>query len=270
MKTIKRLPESELEIMQIIWEEEPPVSRMTVERELRKEHPLAPTTILTLLTRLAFGMDYPFASMPVQGIRNMDRRDIAFAREFGYRIKLIAEARLHRDEGTGKTRLEAGVFPALVHHSFLLARVGGVYNAVRIESQVSGPIFLHGRGAGALPTASVVLSDLMAVAREDKPNNTGFVTEIERADIVPPEDWRSRYYVRVMVSDESGVLRDVAGCMAAEDISMAQVIQKENEKNVVPLVYMTHETTAQAMARAMQKLKETGILRAEPVFYRIL
>ena len=225
---------------------------------------------LTLLTRLAFGMDYPFASMPVQGIRNMDRRDIAFAREFGYRIKLIAEARLHRDEDTGKTRLEAGVFPALVHHSFLLARVGGVYNAVRIESQVSGPIFLHGRGAGALPTASVVLSDLMAVAREDKPNNTGFVTEIERADIVPPEDWRSRYYVRVMVSDESGVLRDVAGCMAAEEISMAQVIQKENEKNVVPLVYMTHETTAQAMARAMQKLKETGILRAEPVFYRIL
>ncbi len=224
---------------------------------------------LTLLIRLAFGLDYPFASMPVQGIRNMDKRDIALAREFGYRIKLIAEARLHK-EADGSTRLEAGVFPALVHHTFLVARVGGVYNAVRLDSDVSGPIFLHGRGAGALPTASVVLSDLLAVARGDTPNNTGYVQAITRASIVPPEDWRSRYYVRVMVSDKSGVLRDLAACMADEDISMAQVIQKENEENVVPLVYMTHETTAQAMSRAMQKVQEAGILMAEPVYYRIL
>ena len=225
---------------------------------------------LTLLIRLAFGLDYPFASMPVQGIRGMDKRDIAMAREFGYRIKLIAEARLHKDEKDGTTRLEAGVFPALVHHSFLLARVGGVYNAIRLEGAPSGPIFLHGRGAGALPTASVVLSDLLAIARGDKPNNTGFANRIVRAAIVPPEDWRSRYYVRVMVHDESGVLRDLAGCMAAENISMAQVIQKENEKNVVPLVFMTHETTAQAMTRALQKVHETGILQTAPVYYRII
>ena len=226
---------------------------------------------LTLLIRLAFGLDYPFASMPVQGIRGTDSRDIALAREFGYRIKLIAEARLHKDAETGECRLEAGVFPALVHHSFLLARVGGVYNAIRLESEVSGPIFLHGRGAGALPTASVVLSDLLAVARDCCPFNTGYAGDvIGKARIVPPEDWRSRYYVRVMVNDEPGVLRDLAGCMAAEGISMAQVIQKENEENVVPLVYMTHETTAQAMARALRRVQETGILRAEPIFYRIV
>lgn len=225
---------------------------------------------LILLIRLAFGLDYPFSSMPVQGIRGLDSRDIAMAREFGYRIKLVAEARLHED-GDGRPRLEAGVFPMLVHHTYLLARVGGVYNAVRLEGAASGSLFLHGRGAGALPTAGVVLSDLLAVAREERPNNTGFADdEILSADIVSPEDWHSEFYVRVMVHDEPGVLRDIAGCMADEGISMAQVIQKEVRDDVVPLVFMTHDASAQSMNRALQKVREKGVLRAAPVYYRIL
>ncbi len=225
---------------------------------------------LILLIRLAFGLDYPFASMPVQGIRGLDIRDIAMAREFGYRIKLVADARLHKGED-GLTRLEAGVFPMLVHHTYLLARVGGVYNAVRLVGEGSGPIFLHGRGAGALPTASVVLSDLMAVARGDNPNNTGFANdEILPTAIVPPEEWHSCYYVRVMVHDEPGVLRDIAGCMADEGISMAQVIQKQNMDNAVPLVFMTHDASAQCLNRALSRVSEKGLLLAAPVYYRIL
>lgn len=104
-------------------------------------------------------------------------------------------------------RLEAGVFPALVHHTFLLARVGGVYNAARVEANAAGSLFFHGRGAGDLPTAGAVLADLMAVAREERPNNTGFVgRELPKAALVPPEEWRSCYYVRVMVQDAPGVL----------------------------------------------------------------
>jgi Homoserine dehydrogenase len=135
--------------------------------------------------------------------------DIRLAREFGYRIKLIGQVRevpcpegKQGDDscGEGNIRLEAGVFPALVYHKFLLARVGGVYNAVRVDANASGPLFFHGRGAGDLPTAGAVLGDLLAVARDERPNNTGFVCkELPKASIVPPEEWRSCYYVRVML-----------------------------------------------------------------------
>ena len=105
---------------------------------------------LTLLIRLAYGVHYPYTAMPVRGIRGLSAMDIRFAREFGYRIKLIAQVRERNDDGVD--RLEAGVFPALVHHTLLLARVGGVYNAIRLEGAPSGPIFLHGRGAGSKPS----------------------------------------------------------------------------------------------------------------------
>ena len=233
---------------------------------------------LILLIRLAWGADYPYAALAVRGIRGMAAVDIRFAREFGYRIKLIGQARLAgaadgAPAGT-KTplRLEAGVFPALVHHTYLLARVGGAYNALRVDANAAGPLFFHGRGAGSLPTAGAVLADLMAVAREERPNNTGFADgELERAAIVPPEDWRSPYYVRVMVDDTPGVLRDISGCMAAEGISVAQMIQKAGDgASGVPLVFMTHETTARAMSGALKRAADAGLLREPAVYYRVL
>ena len=130
---------------------------------------------LTLLIRLAYGVNYPYTAMPVRGIRGMSSLDIALAREFGYRIKLIAQVRERREPGQpdDKVRLEAGVFPALVPYTVLLARVGGVYNAVRVSGNACGPLFFHGRGAGDLPTAGAVLADLMAVARDENPHNPG-------------------------------------------------------------------------------------------------
>ena len=230
---------------------------------------------LILLIRLAYGVHYPYTALSVRGIRGLSGMDIRLAREFGYRIKLIGQVREVRNaegnEGEDAIRLEAGVFPALVYHKFLLARVGGVYNAVRVDANASGPLFFHGRGAGDLPTAGAVLGDLLAVARDERPNNTGFVTkELPKASIVPPEEWRSCYYVRVMVQDTPGVLRDLSGCMAAEGISMAQVIQKSDEGNGVPLVFMTHETTARAMSDALQRTMDAGLLKEPAVYFRVL
>ncbi|MFR0874538.1 MAG: hypothetical protein ACLSHC_07950 [Bilophila wadsworthia] len=122
--------------------------------------------------RLAWGVDYPYTKMPIEGIRNLDKMDIDFAREFGYRIKLLGRARM-RD---GK--LEAGVFPTLVNHTYLLARVGGAYNAVRVEGNAVGSLFLHGLGAGSLPTASAVLGDLISIARQNNKLNSGFVKQV--------------------------------------------------------------------------------------------
>ena len=229
---------------------------------------------LILLIRLAYGVHYPYTALSVRGIRGLSGMDIRLAREFGYRIKLIGQVREVRNannEGEENIRLEAGVFPALVYHKFLLARVGGVYNAVRVDANASGPLFFHGRGAGDLPTAGAVLGDLLAVARDERPNNTGFVTkELPKASIVPPDEWRSCYYVRVMVQDTPGVLRDLSGCMAAEGISMAQVIQKSDEGNGVPLVFMTHETTARAMSDALQRTMDAGLLKEPAVYFRVV
>ncbi len=220
---------------------------------------------LVLLIRLAYGEEYPYTAMPIRGIRGMSKLDIDFAREFGYRIKLIAQASMV----DGK--LDAGVFPTLVHHTYLLARVGGSFNAVRVQGNAVGSLFLHGRGAGDLPTASAVMGDLLAVARGERTDNTGFIAQtLERAAILPPEEARSRYYVRVMVHDNPGVLRDIAAAMADEGISMAQIIQKPEETGGVPLVFMTHEASARAMKNALSRAVKAGLLTMPAVAYRVL
>ncbi len=220
---------------------------------------------LVLLIRLAYGVEYPYTEMPIKGIRHMSKLDIAFAREFGYRIKLLGQ--VYEVDG----KLEAGVFPTLVHHRFLMASVGGSYNAVRLEGNAVGSLFLHGRGAGDMPTASAVVSDLLSIARNIQPDNTGFIDQIlKRAQILPPQHARSSYYMRVMVNDNSGVLRDISGIMAKEDISIAQVIQKQEEQGAVPLVFMTHEAEASAMERVISAIENAKLLQAPAVTYRVL
>ena len=224
---------------------------------------------LALLIRLAWGRHYPYPSLSVQGIRGLRRMDIDFAREFGYRIKLIGQAR----EVDG--RIEAGVYPAIGHHTLLLARVGGAYNAIRVEGNAVGSLFLHGLGAGSRPTASAVLGDLLTLVREadqdETPDNTGFVdADLPPAAALPVGEAVSPWYVRVMVRDSSGVLRDIAGAMAAENVSMAQVIQKAERPDGVPLVFMTHATTGRAMLSAVKRLETSGQVLEPATCYRVL
>lgn len=226
---------------------------------------------LIILVRLAFGLDYPLSRLFVRGIRNMSAMDIRLSREFGYRIKLLGQVQSTCDS-KGQECLAAGVFPALVHESLLLAKVDGSYNALRIGANASGPLFFHGKGAGSLPTAGAVLADLVAVARNEAPNNSGFAeTSMPEACMLPADEWPACYYARVMVEDTPGVLRDISGCMAAEDISVAQMIQKASEgASSVPLVFMTHQTCEKAMHGALRRAKEKGLLKEEPVWFRII
>ena len=224
---------------------------------------------LVLLIRLAWGVHYDFDKLHIEGIRGLRRLDIQFAREFGYRVKLIGQAR----DVNG--RIEAGVFPALVHKSMLLARVNGAYNAVRIEGNAVGSLFLHGLGAGSRPTASAVMGDLIALARREDINsaeaNTGYVDHIGNADILPSEDAVSRWYVRTTVRDNPGVLRDIATVFAAEGISFAQIIQKAADADdCVSLVLMTHETAGRSIQNATRKLYEDGTLVVPATCFRIL
>lgn len=239
---------------------------------------------LALLIRLAWGVEYPFAELPVQGIKSVKPEDIGYAREFGYRIKLLGHARLV-GESLGKgAGIEAHVAPALVHETFLLAKVGGAYNAVRVEGDAIGSVFLHGKGAGDLPTGSAVAADILAIARKAAPNNTGFSNPAlpAPAKVIPPQEASSPYYLRLSVSDTPGVLRFVAGTLADNGISIAQVIQKDRAGNhpplehsgdkepCVPLIVMTHEATAAGVQKALQVFGDSNFVHEPPVYYRVL
>ncbi|SHN54399.1 homoserine dehydrogenase [Desulfovibrio litoralis] len=222
---------------------------------------------LNLLIRLAWGVHYPYAKLPVAGVSKIESIDIHFAKELGYRIKLLGQARIQ----DGK--LEAEVAPALVRNTMLIASVEGAFNAVHVQGNASGSLFFHGKGAGALPTASAVLSDLVNIARGTNASNMGFVEDnIQKAEILPNEEAKGRHYFRFMVSDKPGVLRDVAAAMADNNISVAQAIQKSatNDDSAVPLVFMTHEATVGDVKRALTQIKKAGILHSEPLHCRII
>ncbi|MBG0789602.1 MAG: homoserine dehydrogenase [Desulfovibrionaceae bacterium] len=226
---------------------------------------------LCVLIRMAYGMDYPLADIPIQGITGVTPMDIEYAREFGYRVKLLA----HVQEVDGA--LEAGVHPALVPYTYLLARVGGNYNAVRLEGNAVGSIMLHGQGAGDLPTGSAVLADIMNLARkvEDgcvRPDNTGFGNRpMAKARVLPPEEAESKYYFRFTVSDRTGVMATITKSMADHGVSIAQAVQKgEAGAEGVPLVIISHETPAKA-AEAMIAEVDAMDFSVEPcVKFRIL
>lgn len=222
---------------------------------------------LVVLIRLAYGRDYPLKALPVRGITGVTQQDIEIAREFGYRIKLLAQVR----DVDGS--LEAGVFPALVKHTFLLARVGGNYNAVRLEGNAVGPIMLHGQGAGSLPTASAVLADLMDVCRPGfVPDNTGFgAAPLAPAEILPPELAVSCYYYRFTVADRPGVMAAIAKAMADHNISIAQAVQKGDESGTdVPLVFLTHAAQAKAAEAVAAEIDAMAFTRKPTVLFRIL
>lgn len=237
---------------------------------------------LALLIRLAWGVNYPLEALPVQGVSGVKAEDIAYAREFGYRIKLLGYARLAGESINKGAGIEAGVCPTLVHDTYLLARVGGAYNAVRVEGNAIGSVFLHGKGAGDMPTGSAVAADVLTIARGARPNNTGFARPHLplAATVAPAEDAMSHFYIRLQVSDEPGVLRDVASVMAANNISIAQVIQKNHTPQdddetgaavpSVPLIVMTHAAPVAGVQKALASLVASPIVHEPPALYRVM
>jgi homoserine dehydrogenase len=174
-------------------------------------------------------------------------------------------------------RLEAGVHPALVPYTYLLARVGGNYNAVRLEGNAVGPIMLHGQGAGDLPTGSAVLADIMNLVRKISdgctgPDNTGFHNQpIPKAKILPPEESESKYYFRFTVADRTGVMAAITRSMADHNVSIAQAVQKgEGGAEGIPLVIITHETSARDADAVLAEIDAMDFTVEPCVKFRIL
>lgn len=222
---------------------------------------------LTVLIRLAYGEDYPYRNLSVHGISGLEPYDILRAKDFDYQIKLIAQVK----EKSG--RLQAGVFPALVPNDHMLAKVNGPFNAILMEGNAVGPIMLYGQGAGDLPTGSAVLADIMnLISRRTQYNNTGFLdAELSPAAILEPELTVSKHYFRFTVQDRPGVLSVISGIMGEHNISIAQVVQKQEPNGkTVPVVFLTHTAQLKNVQSALREIDELSFIKAPTRHYRIL
>lgn len=222
---------------------------------------------LVILIRLAYGLDLPMNKLTVQGISKVEQFDIALAREFGYRIKLLAQVR----EKSGL--LHAGVYPALLKQDHILAKVDGPFNSILLEGNAVGPVMLYGQGAGDLPTGSAVVADILALARTScEPNNTGFLeSRLPAAQTLAPEQTVFRHYFRFTVHDRPGVMAAIAGVMGEHNISIAQVVQRQYVPDAgVPIVFLTHAAQMQDVTAALETIEKFSSVLAAPVHYRII
>lgn len=220
---------------------------------------------LAILGALAFGQPVDFSALHVEGIRRVSALDIAFARELGMRIKLLGIAR--RSEGGVSMR----VHPAMVPEREEIAQVDGVFNAVVAEGDFVGRVMLMGRGAGAGPTASAVVADLIDLAR-------GRLTPIWGAEgaalkplpSLPMAAHHGAYYLRLMVLDRPGVMAEVTAVLRDTGVSLQSMLQHGRAPGeAVPIVLVTHETTEAAMMTAVAEIAALSSVLEPPALIRI-
>ena len=244
---------------------------------------------LAILAQISFGVTAKPHEIARQGIDTIDALDIRFANELGYTIKLLAEAwtgghshstngaKLSRGgaaDATGTPTVALHVAPVLLRHTDLLAQVRGAYNAVLVYGDIVGETLYQGPGAGQMPTASSVVADLIdlgvgraqrtfAAARLWSREGRGFTVE-------PPERVRSRFYLRLQVTDKPGVLADITRILADEEISISSLVQHEAQEDgggPVPLVIVTHYAATGRFRRALERINKLGTTAAPAVFF---
>lgn len=228
---------------------------------------------IALLASLAFGSWVAYEDVYTEGITRLTRLDIEYARAFGYRVKLLALAGM--DDG----RLDVRVHPALVAADSWLANVNGVYNAVCLRGDAVGQQMLIGRGAGALPTGSAVVGDIVDVARNILKGSSGRVPpqayqahSVRRLPLKDVAEVVCKYYLRFQVVDQPGVLAAIAGILGQHTISIESVIQKgrgHEPDAAVSVVMMTHEAQERSVQAALQAIQTLTCIQGETVCVRV-
>lgn len=225
---------------------------------------------LSILIKLAYGFFPKLEEIRVEGIRNVGSTDMEFADRLGYRIKLLAVAKL-RERG-----VEAGVYPALVRKNTQLADVKDAYNAIRVVGDIVGTTMLYGMGAGMLPTASAVVADAAAVAagggERGKAGRPGRPPESARKlAVLDPSDAAGRYYLRFQAGDVPGTLGKITTILGKNGISIESVIQeaRETDGGEVPIIMMTHEAAESSLRKALGQIRRTTSPASEAMFMKI-
>jgi homoserine dehydrogenase len=226
---------------------------------------------LALLCTLCFGTRVDFNAIYSEGITRITAQDIESAREFGYTFKLLAIGKCVDGQ------IEARVHPTMLPHDHPLAEVDGVFNAVRLVGDFVGPVMLNGYGAGMEATASAVIGDVMAIARNlcagvgvRTPAMSCPQAAMEHLPVRPMEDLLSRYYLRVLVKDQPGVLAQIAGVLGRNQISIESLIQPHrHEADAVPIVLMSHAALERDVRAALAEIDQLEPVCGQSLFVRV-
>lgn len=226
---------------------------------------------LAILMTIAYGMKIDPTAISTEGITCIDPIDITLAREFGYRIKLLAISRNHGSD------VEARVHPTLVPESHLLAAVNGPFNAVHIQGDMVGDILLYGPGAGKLATGSAVVSDLVDITRnilhgaENRVASLSYLPDhIKPRKITPLAELHCPFYFRFTTEDKPGVLSAISGILGEHGISIEAVIQKGHLDNGdTPIVIRTHTACEANVAVALSEIEALDMITAPTVKLRV-
>lgn len=207
---------------------------------------------LSILSSLAFHKKVPLDKIYREGISDISRQDIAYGDELGYVLKLLAIGK-----NDGGNNIEVRVHPAFIRKDHPLASVNDSFNAVFLRGDSVGDIMLYGRGAGALPTGSAIVSDVIYAATHSESKYATFKnTQSAEPGVKFVTDFRSRYYIRFTVRDRVGILAKVAGIFARYNISIIDFVQKGEDIDNIPIILITHETGELSVRRAVDKISQ--------------
>ncbi|MEL6490697.1 MAG: homoserine dehydrogenase [Cyanobacteria bacterium J06621_3] len=228
---------------------------------------------ISILAALAFGGRVKREDIYCEGIRNVSAADISYAEKLGFAIKLLAIAKLPNDPNTTNS-IQARVHPTLVPTDHPLASVNDVNNAVLIEGDPIGQVMLYGPGAGEGPTASAVVSDLMAIAANPTASKTlnpllG-CSHTHTLSIVPNTEVVTRLYVRLLVKDTSGVIGKLGTCFGKHDVSLESIVQIGIQDGIVELVVVTHEVPENAFQAALTEIRQFPEVKDIPSLLHVL
>ncbi|MBW8065234.1 MAG: homoserine dehydrogenase [Nitrospira sp.] len=226
---------------------------------------------LSIMVSLAYGTPVNVKEVYTEGISHLAPLDITYAKEFGYTIKLLGIAKFSDGE------VEARVHPTMIPSSSPIAQVDGVYNAIQLVGDAVADIVLYGQGAGAMPTGSAVVSDVIAIARNLLTGSTGRVPPASFQQdqrrplrIRPMEEITSLYYMRFMVLDEPGVLSKISGVLGDHRISISSVIQQgRKEGQTVPVVIMTHRASERNVQAALREIDPMAFVSEPTTLIRV-
>lgn len=227
---------------------------------------------LTVLASIAFKTLVPYEKVFVEGISNIQQVDIEYAKKLGCKIKLLAIAKKYEND------IEVRVHPTIIPDRYILSKVEDVFNAIYLVSDKVDRTIHYGRGAGSLPTGSAVVGDIISIARDIVSGCTkrvpvlGFTGEYTSYyPIKDINDINSSFYLRFSALDEPGVLSSIAGVLGKHGVSISSAIQsgESHLDNVVPLVFMTHETVGRNVFEAVKEINTMDIVRDKTVVIRV-
>jgi homoserine dehydrogenase len=226
---------------------------------------------IAILTALAYGTEINLPEVYIEGITKITPLDVEFAEHFGYRIKLLAISKNHGD------KIEARLHPTMIPFDNLLSSVSGTVNAVMVSGDAVGDIMLYGRGAGMMPTASAVISDVVDIARNLMAETTRRIPglayqrdQIQNIRIMSMDEIVTHYYFRFAALDRPGVLSKISGVLGSHDISIQSVQQKGRKTNgSVPVVMVSHRAKEVDVQKALTEIYNLDVVSDKPVLIRI-